>query len=442
MTDIRIKLNEPDGTIKALHGVNNGPVCYGSLIDVSDYFRKAEIPLVRIHDPNWPHAWEVDIHTIFPDFSKDPADPANYDFLRTDEYLRTILDTGAKIVYRLGESIEHTKKKYYVHPPENYEKWTQICVNIIRHYNEGWADGFHYELHYWEVWNEPDLDERMWSGTPLQLFELYEATVTAIKAYNPKLKVGGYAAARPKLPFLTDFLAYCQERSLPIDFFTWHTYTADPYKIVEHAHHVRSELDRHGYLTAESHLNEWNYLESDFTKIWERGNEYVRKSNFDRQKNAVGAAYTATVLTLLQDCPVDAANYYDGQPTALFCGLFDYHGVPQKTYYTFKAFQRMTRHSARVHTIVEEKASNVVCLAGLNEDSGGAALITSYGGNARLHTIAFDGLEGSVELRIFTVDDDHRLDLRETRVVTAGQETISCFLPSHSVTLLEWNKLY
>ncbi|WJH32527.1 hypothetical protein N6H14_19455 [Paenibacillus sp. CC-CFT747] len=166
MSDIQIKLNEPAGSIRKLHGVNNGPVCYGSLIDVTAYYKEAGIPLVRIHDPNWPHAWEVDIHTIFPDFDKDPEDPASYDFSRTDEYLQTILDTGAKIVYRLGESIEHTKRKYYVHPPRDYAKWARICVNIIRHYNEGWAGGFRHGIEYWEVWNEPDLDERMWSGTP------------------------------------------------------------------------------------------------------------------------------------------------------------------------------------------------------------------------------------------------------------------------------------
>jgi xylan 1,4-beta-xylosidase len=436
MRDIQIQLDQPAGTLKALHGVNNGPVCYGSLIDVSHYYQEAEIPLVRIHDPNWPHAWEVDIHTIFPDFSKDPSDPENYDFSRTDEYLKTILDTGAKIVYRLGESIEHTKKKYYVHPPEDYQKWAEICVNIIRHYNEGWADGYQYGIDYWEVWNEPDLGERMWSGTPLQLYQLYEATVTAIKAYNPALKVGGYAAARPTLPFLTNFLDYCRERSLPIDFFTWHTYTGDPRKIVEHAYHVRAELDRHGYTETESHLNEWNYLETDFTKIWHRGNEYVRKSNFDRQKNAHGAAFVSTVLTLLQDCPVDAANYYDGQPTALFCGLFDYHGVPQKTYYSFKAFQRITQHPARVTAAVGEKASHVTCVAGLNEAGGGAALITSYGGSARLHSIELTGAPGPYLVRIYTVDDHHRLDLREERLVDGA--AFEWFLPSYSVTLLEW----
>ncbi|WJH32528.1 hypothetical protein N6H14_19460 [Paenibacillus sp. CC-CFT747] len=106
-------------------------------------------------------------------------------------------------------------------------------------------------------------------------------------------------------------------------------------------------------------MNEWNFLESDFTKIWHRGNEYARKSNFDKQKNAHGAAFTATVLTLLQDERVDAANYYDGQPTALFCGLFDYHGVPQKTYYTFKAFQRMTELSSRIRTVIDDKTGGL-----------------------------------------------------------------------------------
>lgn len=439
MTDITIHLDRTAGKMKPLHGVNNGPVCYGSLIDVTDYYIEAGIPLVRIHDPNWPHAWECDIHTIFPDFTKDAADPASYDFTRTDEYLQTILDTGAQIVYRLGESIEHTKRKHYVHPPQDYAKWTQICVNIIRHYNEGWADGFHHNIRYWEVWNEPDLDERMWSGTPLQLFQLYEATVHAIRAYDPSLKVGGYAAARPKLPFLTDFLDYCQERRLPIDFFTWHTYTADPMKIVEHAHHVRNELDKRGYTSTESHLNEWNYLESDFTKIWLRGNEYARKSNFDKQKGALGAAFTGTVLTLLQDAPVDAANYYDGQPTALFCGLFDYHGVPQKTYYTFKAFQRLMQYPDRVLTMVDEKTARVVAMAGLNVEGGGAALVSSFGGNARVHTIKFDGLPERQRVRIYAVDDDHRLELRKEIVVEpSGDSEVGFFLPSYSVMLLEW----
>ena len=42
--------------------------------------------------------------------------------------------------------------------PKDFKKWAVICEHIIRHYTEGWADGFFYDMPYWEIWNEPDLD--------------------------------------------------------------------------------------------------------------------------------------------------------------------------------------------------------------------------------------------------------------------------------------------
>ncbi|MBI4578450.1 MAG: hypothetical protein HY718_02035 [Planctomycetes bacterium] len=48
---------------------------------------------------------------------------------------------------------------------KDFAKWAKICVNIIRHYNEGWADGFHYNIRYWEIWNEPNVGNSMRSGT-------------------------------------------------------------------------------------------------------------------------------------------------------------------------------------------------------------------------------------------------------------------------------------
>ena len=177
MSDIRIDFTNKAGRIKPLHGVNNGPVCYGSLVNVSKYYKEAGFPFVRLHDTNWPHPREVDIPQIFPDFSKDPENPENYDFSRTDEYIKSILNTGAEIIYRLGTSIEHTLKKYFIHPPENFEKWARICIGVIKHYNQGWADGFHYNIKYWEIWNEPEYfpnAERascaMWTGTYEQYF--------------------------------------------------------------------------------------------------------------------------------------------------------------------------------------------------------------------------------------------------------------------------------
>ena len=68
------------------------------------------------------HADAVDISTIFRDFRNDPARPENYEFAATDDYLAAIVQTGSPLFYRLGESIEHTPRKYRVHPPKDFAK--------------------------------------------------------------------------------------------------------------------------------------------------------------------------------------------------------------------------------------------------------------------------------------------------------------------------------
>ena len=56
-----------------------------------------------------------------------------------------------KVFYRLGSKIEHNRKKYGTLVPKDPHKWAVICEHIIRHYNEGWADGFHLNMQYWEI---------------------------------------------------------------------------------------------------------------------------------------------------------------------------------------------------------------------------------------------------------------------------------------------------
>ena len=72
--------------------------------------------------------------------------------------LATIINTGARVFYRLGASIEHWANKYGTGKPMDFDKWVDICEHIIMHYTEGWANGFFYDIAYWEIWNEPDLD--------------------------------------------------------------------------------------------------------------------------------------------------------------------------------------------------------------------------------------------------------------------------------------------
>ncbi|MEZ3161734.1 hypothetical protein AB1K54_14515 [Microbacterium sp. BWT-B31] len=343
MNEVVLDVGAPDGTlVRALHGVNNGPVTYGGLVDASDLYREAQIPFVRLHDPNWPHAWEVDIHTIFPDFDRDPSDPDSYDFARTDDYIASIVATGASIVYRLGESIEHSRRKYFVHPPADAAKWAQVCLGIIRHYNEGWADGYAYGIAHWEIWNEADNPDIgvMWSGTDDEYFTLYAVTAKAIRAAFPEIRIGGPACTMINEAHTREFLRRCRDERLPLDFFSWHTYADKVSSIVDNARLVDGWLAEYGFDDVEIHLNEWNHIAE--VDPAETDPVRVRRFLFDRVKGMEGASFAAGVLCALQDTSVTVANYYDGQPRGWYCGLFDDFGAALPTYGVFREFGRLS----------------------------------------------------------------------------------------------------
>ncbi len=161
--------------------------------NLSRHWRELKVPITRLHDCEWPLPDVVDMHAVFPRPDADPQDPASYQFQLTDAYLQAIVDSGAEIVYRFGESIEHSAHKQYVHPPADCDRWSAACLGIIRHYNEGWADGFHHNIRYWEIWNEPENRPSMWSGSDDDYYRLYGTAAKAIKSQFPDLQVGGPA---------------------------------------------------------------------------------------------------------------------------------------------------------------------------------------------------------------------------------------------------------
>jgi beta-xylosidase len=107
----------------------------------------------------------------------------------------------------------------------------------VKHYSGGWDNGFQHQIRYWEIWNEPD-GEACWSGTPEEYYKLYATTARAIKNYDPSLKVGGPTLAG-SIEFLEGFLKYCHEHGVPVDFVSWHRYSAEPYSVLEMSEKVR-----------------------------------------------------------------------------------------------------------------------------------------------------------------------------------------------------------
>ena len=187
MNTLRFDLARNDSSFMILNATNEGPWHKRHTNDqyrsnFADY-KAARIPYSRNHDSGvvgiYGGPYSHDITYVFPNFDADPYDPASYDFPCTDESILVCLEAGTETFFRLGQTIEHQIKKHGTIPPKDFHKWAVICGHIIRHYNEGWADGFHLNIQYWEIWNEPDLDtddsanKRTRGGTKAQFFDLY-----------------------------------------------------------------------------------------------------------------------------------------------------------------------------------------------------------------------------------------------------------------------------
>lgn len=324
------------GPIKRMNAVNNGPRINNAeqvYTGTTGYFRAANVGYSRNHDAAGYGAFGehvVDISIIFPDFSKNPNKPESYDFTLTDRYVKSIQDAGVEVFYRLGQSIENQPlKKYNIYPPKDNKKWAQICEHIIRHYNEGWADGFHYNIQYWEIWNEPNLewdndkwkvDPRCWAGSPEQFYDFFEVAVKHLKGCFPNLKIGGPAMSGQdpgvrEIPVWYErLLSEMKRRNVPLDFFAWHIYEYDPTVFTDFSYQVRALLDKYGYNNAESFLNEWNYI-----KDWTDDYPYSVRA----MASPKAGAFVCASMQEGQNCPTDMMMYYVWTPGANFNGLFN-----------------------------------------------------------------------------------------------------------------------
>ena len=445
--ELMVDFSKTNGVIRPLHGVNLGPLCYRGMVDLSAYHRALTLPLTRLHDVVWVNYDAVDISTIFRDFRNDPVQADNYNFAATDDYLAAIVKTGSPILYRLGESIEHTPRKYRVQPPPDFAKWAEICCAVIRHYNEGWAGGFRHGIRYWEIWNEPENQPAMWTGSDEQYFQMYEVTAKAIKARWPGLKVGGpslgytgeFTGDQFKAgDFLLRFLRHCRARQAPLDFFSWHRYAKDPSDYARRAKAVRQLLDDHGFAKTESHFNEWTFLPNeDWRPMMKEGQGLLREQWSEEVRGPKGAAFAAWALLSLQDAPVDMANFYTAE-IQMF-GMFNFNGVPQKTFYAFSAFRALLDTPQRVQT-PPCQAGQVAACAGLNAEGMQAAVLlsnfnaTDGAGDVVIRNLPWRAPTG---FELHLVDAGHDFQLTRRGTLAADGRVALPELKAPSVVLLK-----
>ncbi len=419
MVDFIIHPDRSSRPFRRLHGMNlAAPITNARRCRVlSEYLKKLNIPQTRMHDCplNNPGKMLVDMHCVFPLPHADPAQAENYIFGDTDDYFANTLGYGTTIMYRLGVSIDHSGFARHTAPPADPAKWVEIASHIIDHYNHGWADGFHYDIKYWEIWNEADTElPILWKGTWKQFIDFYCFAAKALKARYPELKIGGPSMAKITAldgSAFPDFLKGCREQQAPLDFFTYHQYSDKPEKVIAAPAQIRAALDEHGFTQTEIHLSEWHYHAG-----W--GSQCDIKREKFLQQEMVGphsAAYLTAVLSRFQDEPVDMTHYYTGSTGGGYA-LFSNYSEPYCGYHAFDFLNRLM-DTERIEATVDHPGMTV--LAGKTPD--GAIRILASCFKTDQDDLAFILSDGKIpengwKITVVDVDGEVRDLTQEIRV--------------------------
>ena len=395
--EVKVDFSDKVGPVKPVHSAGQGPLLWGPDFSMFRYLKEAGIPYVRLHDVGGTfgqNLW-VDIPNIFRDFDADENDPKNYDFVFTDLYLKALVENGVEPYFRLGVTIENyarsVGKPYRIFPPKDFAKWARICEHIIRHYTEGWADGYKWKITYWEIWNEaddrPDDRNPMWLGTWRQFCELYEVASKHLKAKFPHLKIGGYGkCSAHNVTFelkgepvpedeayrhrcFVEFCDFIKERKCPLDFFSFHGYIT-PDLVKPHTGYHRDLLRKAGYGDVELHLNEWMTREGLFD----------RNAEFSYWQNPELSSGVAAFIAAAQSSDgLDVAHIYDARcQLSRYSPLFDpVVRKPGKAFYALKSFNALYRLGTAVNCEVAggQGKDGLWAVAAKGEDGAAAFIV-------------------------------------------------------------------
>lgn len=199
-----------------------------------------------------------------------------------DSLFDFLLEIGLRPIVEFGfmpDSLKSGDKtvcwwKGNVTPPSDYSKWAKLVRELVVHCinRYGRAEVLKW---YFEVWNEPNYSD-FWAGSREDYFKLYKYTAEAVKSVDPRLKVGGpaiFEGYREDMSWMEDFLAFCENNNLPVDFVSYHYYPTSSavdengntlilYKDENSTYmglkRLKNVVMRSGFKDAEIIIGEWN----------------------------------------------------------------------------------------------------------------------------------------------------------------------------------------
>jgi hypothetical protein len=158
----------------------------------------------------------------------DPYPASNtWNFTQLDAILGTIFASGATPVFTICDfpgGVSHSTNSAGDITNADWNAYATFMSGVVNHYNIQMALGTNKTVHYWEMWNEPEIEGDGTFASESDYGVFVQTVGNAMKAVDPTIKLIGPVAD------YTDFspsgwIAYtAQNLSSQIDILCWHDY--------------------------------------------------------------------------------------------------------------------------------------------------------------------------------------------------------------------------
>lgn len=323
----------------------------------------------------------IRFHGLFDDemsvVNKDIFGNVTYSFFNIDNIFDYLLSIGMKPFVEIGfmpkALASGTKTLFHyqcnVTLPKNYIEWNEFISIFINHLLDRYGKK-EVESWYFEFWNEPNIAEDLGNfggqfldATKEEYFYFFKETFKTIKCIDENIKMGGPATSNNK--WVKDFIEYCENNGLKIDFVSTHQYPADiivcsdygkeriqkvvttfkndPMKALNDFIKFKTECWKdvpRGILTTMAKkvkeeskdyklfYTEWSSL-GGLPSDGPFGSSFIIKSCLDNLGIIDGYSYWC-LSDIFEETPQKSEEFHGGY------GIFTYHGIKKAPYNAFK----------------------------------------------------------------------------------------------------------
>ncbi|NLO08468.1 MAG: xylan 1,4-beta-xylosidase [Clostridiales bacterium] len=306
------------------------------------------------------HGLFSDDMAIYQAYQENGEEKVEYNFTYLDMVMDDYMSLGIKPFLELGfmprklASGEQTVFywKGNVTPPKNYNEWANLIKATLLHLIDRYGRD---EVLTWpiEVWNEPNLPGFWKAADMSEYFRLYECSANAVKKADPGFRVGGPAICGvDDVRWLKEFLTFCDDNQVPIDFVTRHAYATELPERIGHYDYQKlraPEIFLDELKVSRDIIDSFPRFKGMEMHITEFNTSYTPKNPI--HDTNLNAAYTARLLSEMGDTCASYSYWTFGDifeeqgvaftPFSGCFGLLANGMIPKPTFWTFEFFNRL-----------------------------------------------------------------------------------------------------